>query len=1002
MRFHHLAVTAFGPFATTQTVDFDELGEAGIFLLTGPAGAGKTSILDAVCFALYGIVPGVRETRSLRSHHAAEGVRPEVVLEVTIGARRLRVRRSPEWHRPKKRGTGTTREHASATLVELVDGEERLLSSRIAEVGHELGLALGMSSEQFMQVVMLPQGQFQTFLHASSDERQAVLQRLFRTERFSRVEEWMRDHSRELGRRAEELEDQVRRLLAALQHRAGSPLPDPLCGSRLGDCAPVARRWASSEVERATTAATRAARVRSDAERALEVAAVAEREGHQAVAAHERRLAASRRLAELEESAADAEQIRLRLDRHDRAGRVEPLLAPLAAARQAVASARRHHAAAVDRAARGIPPALLPPGSDHEWDRAAAAGLRDRWDDDIDRLRALAPQEEALVVLDESTTRARAALAEMDAELCRRTERLARLPEEERLVASELLRAEADAADHDGARSRLADAEEQLAAAERLVPARSSHERLLERWQAARGAAQDARAHHLDLVDRRLSGIAAELAGQLVDGSPCAVCGSEEHPRPAPPREDAVTLAEQQAAEEEHRRLAQRADQLHDQLTRAAAEVQRLELAARGLAVEAARDRVAEACAAVERADAAAERLPALRQQGDAVAAERQELEERLAALRAAIGERETRLAVEEERRAVAAAAVEEALSGRAATIDELVTSMERARSLLDAAVESADRLTADEERLAAAAEQADALATSLGFGSAREAEEALLPDDEHQHLSALLQEREQVRAAADAVLGEVDDPGAGTVDRHRDQVDALARARAAHDAAAAEAATAADRAAAVARLADALESALATWEPVRAEHATADGLARLVRGTGGDNQLQMRLSSYVLATRLDQVLDAANERLATMRDQRYTLRRTGNARGGSRAGLGLEVLDAWTGEPRAPQTLSGGETFVVSLALALGLADVVVHESGGLRVDTLFIDEGFGMLDPDTLDEVMDRIDALRAGGRVVGVVSHVPELRSRIPAQLHVEKGRHGSTLAVRTLVT
>ena len=129
--------------------------------------------------------------------------------------------------------------------------------------------------------------------------------------------------------------------------------------------------------------------------------------------------------------------------------------------------------------------------------------------------------------------------------------------------------------------------------------------------------------------------------------------------------------------------------------------------------------------------------------------------------------------------------------------------------------------------------------------------------------------------------------------------------------------------------------------------------------------------------------------------------RSRGRARSGTRAGLGLEILDSWTDEPRDPCTLSGGETFVVSLALALGLADVVVQESGGLRVDTLFIDEGFGMLDQDTLDDVMDRIDALRAGGRTVGVVSHVSELRGRIPTQVHVTTGRHGSTVAVRTLV-
>src|SRR5687768_17591676 len=170
MRFHRLTITAFGPYADTQTIDFDELNDAGVFLLTGPTGAGKTSILDAVCFALYGVVPGVREVKTLRSHHAADGVAPEVVLEATVGGRRLRVRRSPEWHRPKKRGDGVTRENASASLVVIEDdGTERLVSSRIAEVGHELTMALGMSSEQFMQVVLLPQGDFQQFLRATSD-----------------------------------------------------------------------------------------------------------------------------------------------------------------------------------------------------------------------------------------------------------------------------------------------------------------------------------------------------------------------------------------------------------------------------------------------------------------------------------------------------------------------------------------------------------------------------------------------------------------------------------------------------------------------------------------------------------------------------------------------------------------------------------------------------------------------------------------------------------------
>jgi exonuclease SbcC len=163
-----------------------------------------------------------------------------------------------------------------------------------------------------------------------------------------------------------------------------------------------------------------------------------------------------------------------------------------------------------------------------------------------------------------------------------------------------------------------------------------------------------------------------------------------------------------------------------------------------------------------------------------------------------------------------------------------------------------------------------------------------------------------------------------------------------------------------------------------------------------------MRLSAYVLATRLDQVVEAANERLGHMRDQRYLLQRTGRAlRRNSQAGLGLEVVDQWTGDTRDPTTLSGGETFVVSLSLALGLSDVVTQEAGGAEIETLFVDEGFGTLDADTLDDVMDRLDGLRSGGRTVGVVSHVTELRSRIPTQVHVEKGRTGSTIGTATLV-
>jgi exonuclease SbcC len=206
----------------------------------------------------------------------------------------------------------------------------------------------------------------------------------------------------------------------------------------------------------------------------------------------------------------------------------------------------------------------------------------------------------------------------------------------------------------------------------------------------------------------------------------------------------------------------------------------------------------------------------------------------------------------------------------------------------------------------------------------------------------------------------------------------------------------AAQRARRLEALTDDLADALAAWAPVRQDHTLTAGLASLVEGKSADNQLRMRLSAYVLCERLRQVVAAANERLGTMTDQRFSLEQADERGAGEqRGGLSLRVRDEWSGTQRDPATLSGGETFIVSLALALGLADTVSHEAGGTQLDTLFIDEGFGALDAATLDGVMDTLDALRDGGRVVGLVSHVAELRNRVPSRLEVRKARRGSTV-------
>ncbi|MGH3345919.1 MAG: AAA family ATPase, partial [Nocardioides sp.] len=257
MRIHLLDITAFGPFAGAVSIDLDELSDAGLFLLTGATGAGKTSVLDAVCFALYGAVPGDRQlAKRSRSDQAAPGVAPAVRMELTVQGRRFRIRRSPSWQRPKKRGAGLTTEQPQVLVEERVDGDWLPQASRLDEAGHLVSGLLGMTMTQFCQVQLLPQGRFQEFLRAESDDRRRLLQRLFRTARFEDVEKWLREHRRELRRRSSDHHDRVADLVSRLSEAAATPLPHSWDLTALDAKVEELQPWTSGLQERAAAAAT--------------------------------------------------------------------------------------------------------------------------------------------------------------------------------------------------------------------------------------------------------------------------------------------------------------------------------------------------------------------------------------------------------------------------------------------------------------------------------------------------------------------------------------------------------------------------------------------------------------------------------------------------------------------------------------------------------------------------------------------------------------------------
>ncbi|WP_063065187.1 AAA family ATPase [Nocardia violaceofusca] len=1293
MRLHRLELTAFGPFAETARVDFDELGADGLFLLHGHTGAGKTTVLDAIAFALYGRVPGARgESKRLHSDHADAQTAPRVVLEATLGGRRLRLTRSPEFERPKKRGTGMRTEQAAATL-EWLDGRGQHLS-RIPDIGDEVSRLLGMSADQFFQVVLLPQGDFARFLRSDNEDREKLLERLFDTERFGTAEQWLAQRRRESGAQLDIHRQSVDRLIAQVAITAGLGATEAVGPFEAVEWSQQLLTQARAEAERS---AADLARCQQDSARRLSAA-----EEHRRVQERRERAAIARRHLD-DYTAGASHRDRLQADL-DRARRVEPVAAALADARTAAMTLRRRTDEARDLAERLAVRLLEPesaelPGTtwaasdlaaaelvdtelaeelsaipeigraaadeenaaataggsrhgldsvsssagsrsaaeavptgtaaDHghaagevapvptddvmaaEWSpsgeahagesagdrprvtpatvatddgdaettdgatlfalsvpppeehdsvdeavelelfsidlvrpapaaesrgdrarsgagaqnepgpsgepqiagarddsgtdaagaavaaetgtpgataassnpgsvgdgprstangprstdnnlrsvggglRAAADGLRStaddgprsagdnpraaddtvhtttprgidaavqRWSAHIGSLEEVRADAENAVRLTTELAGLRTEYAAAARELEQLARRREQLPQAIR-SAEVALREAADARaalpglERECERTRAA-----AEAAVELVGARKELSTATEAFERARAAHADARERTLDIRERRLAGMAAELAGALVEGQPCSVCGSGDHPVPARPTAVTVAKSDEDAAVQAERD----AEQLRDRaLTRRTELERRIEL----LVERGGDGDHTELAAAV---NAATEQFRSAQQQASAAAERTAEVER----LRTAETELHTRLRELESR---GSAVQERILSAdrRLAELTERVRvaagadgTVERRRARLEALIADAtDLLTARTDASVAGDQFADLARRVEHTARAADLQVAIEPQPERSasdapdhtvlaayakvvaaatrtpqrqtEMEAELVAADRRRAHAEAVLAEPEVRAAADAEAvNLTEVEAaVAEARRALDAAVAAHAESTRRVAQLEELGSQLWAAADRIAPLQQAHTELEGLADVVAGRGANNR-RMSLRSYVLAARLEEVAIAGSARLRRMSGGRYEFVHS-DAAGprGRRGGLGLDIRDDYTGAVRPAKTLSGGETFMASLSLALGLADVVAAESGGLVLDTLFIDEGFGSLDADTLDAVMGVLDELRSGGRVVGVVSHVDEMRQRIPSRLHVIREPTGSRM--RTIV-
>ncbi|WP_372699534.1 AAA family ATPase [Arthrobacter sp. JSM 101049] len=1023
MRIHHLEVAAFGPFAHRQTIDFDELSAAGLFLLNGETGAGKTSILDAICYALYAGLPGAREgSKALRSDHAGPADAPEVRLDFSTGGRRFEVTRSPQWQRPSKRGAGkTTTAQAQSRLRELVDGQWREVSTRNDEVAAELREVIGLGKDEFTKVAMLPQGAFAAFLRAKDKEREDLLKTLFDTRLYGSVESLLADEFTAARTAAAEAERSRQTAITQLVEDAATslydgetPLPAELAaGDAAADQAPaeavdtarllpllairLEERTAALDAERtaaeaaATTARTTATSLAAAADRHRALAELeALRASHTAKATH----------------IADAEA-RLALDA--RATAISAAEAGRRRTAQAVDAAETAWEAAERGTADGLAAAYLEQAS-VSGDSAApahrAGDAASRATGDAAVLAAALPDERELA---DRT----AELARAGAEHERRSADLAERQKEQETLEASLpgLRDQAEAlagtantlpsltAERDAAARRV---EAVAARAAADTAASQAHEA----WAAAKDRQLADRERLLDLGRTRVAQAAAWLARELVPGAACLVCGATEHPAPA-------TLIEGDLVEEEDEEAARSTAQASEAAENRAAESLRRAREAASLAAgqageytaEQAQDALEAAATALADATTSAERAQKARSTLDQ-AVEDSEL------LRAANTAEAT------------------SLSAVAARIEQLHTGITALESRLQQLRGDDGSLQARHDRIVEARQALETLAAAARtFDEARgvadtaarswqeERTAAGFPDDEA-WTGALLDVDARAAARQDVAAHTAEGVRIETLAGTEAVTAAAAEAAQGIGAPAQEALEAAGAAAtetaatrdAVLQRGAVLQAYAARFERRRADlrrleeeqgavldrFETVKSMADAARGMG-ENRFKMTLSTYVLAARLEAVAAAATERLLVMSGERYSLVHDDSPKGNAKSGLGLHVLDAWTGHRRDTQTLSGGESFMASLALALGLADVIQQQSGGIDIETLFVDEGFGSLDEGALEMVMDALDGLRRGGRVVGLVSHVADMKQRIPAQLRVRKERTGSTARV-----
>ena len=1013
MRPLKLVMRAFGPYAQEQVLDFGVLEERSFFLIHGPTGAGKTSILDAICFALYGETSGgERQIRHMRSDHADPGVLTEVTFNFTLGVETYRVFRRPEQDRPKKRGSGMTKEPAKATLWKRTgasgNDEGVVIAERWSRVNEEIERLLGFRSDQFRQVVVLPQGQFRKLLSAGSSERQQILEVLFQTGIYRQVEEVLKDAADQTKTEVERLREKKKEILERLGAETLAELEDKLAD-------------ATKEKDAIENTIKTLKQEETSTEKELENA----REILRKLKEYEK---AKTDLQTLEARKEEFKEKYERLARARKASRLKDIESELRNREEELTEAQKKL-----KTAHGALESTQKEKTraDEEFDKERSRQEeRDSARRKVDKLESLRTQVEELAG-------ARHKLIELEGKvqtLARiRDEKKAHLEECEKALqeaqrekeAAVTLAALVDARklEYDNLR-RAYERRKQL---EKLYKDHKKAEQELSEVQCKLKQANEDRSavsKELELLEERWrKGQAAVLARQLKAGTPCPVCGSTEHPLPAKdegelPAESDFELARERLSEIDNRikELQEKASSSRDCVVKAETQIRTLEAeleAQKDEDISTMKCRVEESNSLLDEAKKAKERLSDLEAQIKELEKAKNQAEKEaeqaknelqkatmdLAVAKSSVEQSESKIPEElrtKER-------LEEAITKARHKYQELETAFRKAQEQQNnarvALAQAEATLRNAKETEIKARDLADKARKNFlrrieeaGFANAEDYEASRMEEEAIERLDAEIQEfngklreaDERVRRAEKEAEG-LEKPDLEPIEEKcaeiKKKLEEVLR-----------------RSGEVNKHIEQLSSAVRDVGKVDKEIGEKEAyygiIGRLAEVASGKNPYNITFERFVLATLLDDVLAAASTRLRMMSNGRFDLQRLTGVDDRRRAGgLDLVVYDAYTGTTRPVNTLSGGEGFLASLSLALGLADVVQSYAGGIKLDTIFIDEGFGSLDPESLDLALRALVDLQKEGRLVGIISHVPELKERVDVRLEVLPSKRGS---------